>query len=101
MSMVEVEAVLSFGLFKQGRRYQFSLDGSDSHVQALIHAGYLKVTAAAGETVAADAAGLVPDPGVDAGVAGPRKRGRPRKAKPEEVTSDQPDSNEVVGELEV
>src|SRR5688572_6692066 len=73
MNMIEVKANLSFDGYRQGKHYQ--VDADDPRVQAHIAGGYLKPGGSDG-MVATDSPGLVPDTGVDIGMAGQKRRAK-------------------------
>jgi|SRR5687768_15072016 len=81
MAMLEVQAVLSFDRFRQGRMYQ--VDGSDERIQAQVYAGYFKVVNVLGEDLASVGSGADTAGDLDSGVARPPKKRQPKK----EVTS--------------
>lgn len=88
------------GLVKKGQVIR--VDSTDARIQALLQAGYVKATGTEVSNDAADSvdhagAGGIPSGSVDSGVAGAKKRGRPRKEK----ALDGPElgSNPDVGEV--
>lgn len=110
MGEIEVRAAMPMSVDVLGgmvRKNQYlRADGDDPRIQALISAGYLKITDMLEGSDAADSvdhAGLsgLPSGSVDSSVEGPKKRGRPKKALAEAGGADGPESsgNEDVGEV--
>lgn len=79
MAMIEVQAVLSFDQYRQGKFYQ--VDGTSERIQAQVYAGYFKVVNVLGENLAPVGSGADTAGDLDSGVAGPPKKkpGRPKK----------------------
>lgn len=79
--MLEVKANVTFSTYQAGRHYQ--VDGTDLRTQNLIAGGYFQVLNVLGDpddSGDSGRPGIVSDGGVVAGVEGPKKRGRPKKA---------------------
>lgn len=78
MAMIEVQAVLSFDQYRQGKFYQ--VDGNSERIQAQVYAGYFKVVNVLGENLAPVGSGADTAGDLDSGVAGlPKRKGRQKK----------------------
>lgn len=82
MSIIEVQAQLSFDQFRLGKHYQ--VDGSDPRIQNQVYAGYFKIVNVPGEGVADPVSGGDAAADLDPGVPGPKKG----RKKTEKVTDE-------------